>query len=135
MALFSWNQKYSVGVQAVDSQHMGLFSILNELHAGMMSGQGKDLTGPMLKKLLEYTRTHFRDEERMMAKTLYPGLTEHKVLHQELVKQVDSYVARFERGEITLNAHLLNFLRDWLTSHIQKTDQQYSGWMKEHGVS
>ncbi len=55
-------------------------------------------------------------------------------MHRDLVKQVDGYVARFERGEISLNVHLLNFLRDWLTNHIQKTDHQYGPWLNEHGV-
>ena len=134
MALLTWNEKYSVGVYELDGQHTGLFGILNDLHDAMMKGQAQSLTGPLLKKLVEYTRKHFKDEEAMMARTSYPGLAAHRVLHQELVKQVESYVGRFERGEITLNVHLLNFLRDWLTNHIQKTDHQYGPWLNEHGV-
>ena len=134
MALLKWNQKYSVGVHALDDQHTGLFNVLNELHAAMMKGQAQTLTGPLLKQLVEYTRTHFAAEESMMARTNYPGLAEHRVQHRDLVKQVEGYVARFERGEITLNLHLLNFLRDWLTNHIQKTDHQYGPWLNEHGV-
>ena len=134
MTLLNWNEKYSVGVHALDDQHSGLFNILNELHAAMMKGQAQTLTGPLLKKLVEYTHTHFVAEESMMARTNYPGLAEHRALHQDLVKQVEGYVARFDRGEITLNVHLLNFLRDWLTNHIQKTDHQYGPWLNEHGV-
>jgi hemerythrin-like metal-binding protein len=134
MALLTWNQKYSVGVRALDDQHTGLFNILNELHAAMMKGQAQTLTGPLLKKLVEYTHKHFTDEEAMMARTNYPGLASHRTEHQDLVKQVEGYVARFERGDITLNLHLLNFLRDWLTNHIQKSDHQYGPWLNEHGV-
>ncbi len=134
MALMTWNQKYSVGVHALDDQHTGLFNILNELHAAMMKGQAQTQTGPLLKKLVEYTRIHFAQEESMLARTKYPGLAEHREMHRDLVKQVDGYVARFERGEISLNVHLLNFLRDWLTNHIQKTDHQYGPWLNEHGV-
>jgi hemerythrin-like metal-binding protein len=134
MALLTWNQKYSVGVHALDDQHTGLFKILNDLHAAMLKGQAQTLTGPLLKKLVDYTRTHFADEESLMARTKYPGLTEHRAQHQDLVKQVEGYVERFERGEITLNVHLLNFLRDWLTNHIQKSDHQYGPWMNDHGV-
>ncbi|MGA2352129.1 MAG: bacteriohemerythrin [Terracidiphilus sp.] len=134
MALMTWNQNYSVGVQKVDAQHTVLFDIINDLHAAMMKGQAQSLTGPMLRKLLDYTNTHFKAEEAMMASSKYPGLAAHQVKHRELVKQVEDYVARFDKGEITLNLHLLNFLRDWLTSHIQKVDMEYSPWMKEHGV-
>jgi hemerythrin len=129
-----WNSTYSVGVKTLDSQHTVLFDILNDLHAAMMKGQAQSLTGPLLSKLLTYTRTHFSEEEAMMARAVYPGLAAHKVKHQDLIKQVEDYAARYDRGEITLNMHLLNFLRDWLTNHIQKVDHQYGPWLNEHGV-
>jgi hemerythrin-like metal-binding protein len=123
-----------VGVQTIDNQHNVLFGIINELHAAMMKGQAQSLTGQLLKKLAEYTRTHFTDEEAKMASTRYPGLAEHRIKHNELLKQVGDYTVRFEKGEITLNMHLLNFLRDWLVNHIQKVDREYGPWMNERGV-
>jgi len=134
LALLTWNSKYSVGVNALDSQHTALFDILNDLHAAMLKGQAQPMTGPLLHKLVEYTRTHFTAEEAMLAETSYPGLSDHRKLHHDLMKQVEDYSVRFERGEITLNLHLLNFLRDWLTNHIQKVDHEYGPWLNEHGV-
>jgi hemerythrin-like metal-binding protein len=130
----TWNSKYSVGVKALDSQHTVLFGILNDLHAAMMKGQAQAMTGPLLRKLVDYTRTHFTAEEGMMANARYPGLNEHRVKHRDLMKQVEEYVGRFDRGEITLNLHLLDFLRDWLNNHIMKEDHQYGPWLNEHGV-
>jgi hemerythrin len=134
MALMTWSKSYSVGVQIIDSQHTVLFDILNDLHSAMMTGQAQSLTGPLLRKLLDYTNTHFKAEEAMMADAKYPGLADHKIKHRELIKQVEDYVARFEKGEITLNLHLLNFLRDWLTNHIQKVDMAYSACLIKHGA-
>ena len=134
MALLNWSSSYSVGVKTLDSQHTVLFDILNELHAAMMKGQAQSLTGPLLRKLQEYTRNHFSAEEQMLSAARYPGLAEHRKLHVDLMKQVEEYAGRFERGEITLNLHLLNFLRDWLTTHIQKVDKQYGPWLNENGV-
>ena len=134
MALLTWNNTYSVGVKTIDSQHTVLFDILNDLHAAMMSGKASSLTGPILKKLVTYTKEHFAAEEAMLASTKYPGLAEHKVKHKDLIKQVEDYSARFDRGEITLNLHLLNFLRDWLTNHIQKVDHEYGPWLNKNGI-
>jgi hemerythrin len=50
------------------------------------------------------------------------------------MKQVEDFAARFERGDITLSVDLFNFLRDWLTTHIQKEDKEYGPWLSEHGV-
>lgn len=134
MTLMAWNSSYSVGVLTLDSQHTILFDILNELHEAMMEGKASSLTGPILRKLVTYTREHFAAEEGLLAKSQYPGLEGHKLLHRDLIKQVEDYSERFERGEITLNLHLLNFLRDWLTNHIMKVDHEYGPWLNEQGV-
>jgi hemerythrin-like metal-binding protein len=134
MALLNWGQNYSVGVQAIDGQHKVLFDIVNELHGAMLKGQAQTLTGPLLRKLAKYTQEHFTAEEAAMASAMYPGLADHKIKHRDLIKQVDDYIARFDKGEVTLNLHLLNFLRDWLATHIQKTDKEYGPWLNERGI-
>jgi hemerythrin len=134
MALMTWNSKLSVGVEKLDEQHHVLFEILNDLHTAMMKGSASSMTASLLKNLLEYTRTHFTVEEGLMARTSYPGIEAHRVEHRALIKQVEGYADRFERGEITLNLHLLNFLRDWLTNHIQRADHEYGPWMNGRGV-
>jgi hemerythrin-like metal-binding protein len=118
----------------MDSQHTVLFGILNDLHDAMMKGQAKQATGVLLRKLLDYTRSHFTAEEAMMAASGYKGLGQHRAIHRELTKQVDEFAARYERGESAMNLQLLNFLRDWLTTHIQNEDQKYGPWMNEHGT-
>jgi len=135
MALLTWNSKYSVGVKPLDSQHTVLFGLLNDLHGAMMKGQAQSLTQTLLQKLVQYTRTHFKDEEAMLAATKYPGLASHKVIHVALIKQVEEYAVRYHAGEISVNLELLNFLRDWLTNHIQKVDHEYGPWLNEHGVN
>jgi hemerythrin len=134
MALMTWNDGFSVGVKTMDDQHKGLVNTLNDLHAAMLNGQAKQVTGLLLERLVRYTREHFSAEEAKMNATHYPGLAEHRVKHRDLTRQVEQYVTRFDRGEITLNVHLLNFLRDWLTSHIQKEDRNYGPWLNDHGV-
>jgi len=134
MALLTWDKKYSVGVKTLDGQHTVLFGLLNDLHGAMLKGQAAGLTGTLLHKLVDYTHTHFKDEEAMMAAAKYPGLADHRLKHRDLIKQVEEYSARYDRGEITVNLQLLNFLRDWLTNHIQKTDHEYGPWLNEHGV-
>jgi len=135
MALLTWNASYSVGVKTLDSQHTVLFGILNDLHDAMMKGQAQSITGTLLKKLVSYTQEHFSAEEAMLTKTNYPGLAEHKIKHNNLIKQVQEYVTQYEQGGGSLNIQLLNFLRDWLTNHIQKVDHEYTPWLNSHGVS
>jgi hemerythrin len=134
MALVTWNEKLSVGVRSVDDQHTVLFNLINDLHAAMMKGQARAIVGGLLKDLLAYTRNHFTAEEELMDSKQYPALSDHKRLHRELTKQVEDYIVRYEKGDLTVTTHLADFLSNWLTNHIQKTDQAYGPWLNQHGV-
>ncbi len=134
MALKVWNESMSVGVARIDGQHKGLFDMINELHAAMMEGKGRTVTGPLLKKLMKYTHEHFSVEEKMLETAQFPGLAAHRKYHRDLTDHVDVLAARYERGEASVNIELLSFLSDWLTKHIQGVDKGYTQWVKEHGV-
>jgi hemerythrin len=134
MSFMTWNENLSVGVRVLDDQHTVLIETLNDLHAAMMKGQARAIAGKLLHSLVEYTRDHFVAEEQMMAATKYPGLAEHRIQHESLGKQVEEFVGRYERGDITISVHLLNFLSEWLTNHIQGDDRKYGPWLNEHGV-
>ena len=130
----TFDKTYSVGIQSIDEQHSSLFDSLNELHAAMLKGQEKSVTGRLLDDLLAYTRSHFSAEEAMLAKTRYPGLAEHRAVHLKLTAQVADYAERYKRGESALSVHLVSFLRDWLSNHILREDRAYSGWLMQSGV-
>jgi hemerythrin len=134
MPLITWNDNLSVGVQSIDKQHGVLVATLNELHEAMMTGQAAEMTGKLLNRLLTYTREHFSAEEAMLSSAGYPGLDSHRLEHRELTRKVEGYVTRFNKGEISLNPHLLHFLRDWLTIHIQREDRAYGSCVLAHGI-
>jgi len=134
MALMTWNNTYSVGIKSVDDQHAGLFDSLNELHAAMLKGQEKSVTGRLLQDLLAYTRSHFSAEESMLARAKYPDLAAHRLKHQKLTDEVAEYAERYKRGESTLSVHLIQFLRDWLVQHILREDRAYSAWLAQAGL-
>ena len=66
MALVTWTDNLSVGVELIDNQHTVLFNTINELHDAMMKGQGRAKVGELLGMLLAYTRNHFSAEEALM---------------------------------------------------------------------
>ncbi len=134
MALLTWDESYSVGVSTLDNQHSVLFNLINELHAAMMHGNSRTLTGTTLRRLLNYTRGHFSAEEAMMASLQYPGLEKHRQTHRKLTKHVEEFEARFERGEGPVNSQLLSFLRDWVTDHVLRSDKEYGPWINKNGV-
>lgn len=135
MALLRWHSRYSAGVKALDDEHKVLIATLNELHAAMMKGKGKSVANPILKRLLEYTSSHFATEERLMSSCGFAGLAEHRTRHEKLTNQVVEYLGRHQKSEGDMYIPLLHFLRDWFRVHIMQEDQEYGPWLNRHGIN
>jgi hemerythrin len=135
MALITWNSTYSVNVKEIDLQHQKLVALINQLHDGMKAGKGKEITGKILSDLADFTKFHFAYEEKLFDQTKYPDTVLHKRQHADLVKQVVSYISKFQKGDAILTMELMNFLRDWLMNHIVATDKKYTSFFNSKGIN
>lgn len=134
MSLISWTPNLSVNVPAIDEQHKRLVQMINDLHDAMGKGKGKEVLSPLLSKLIDYTVVHFQSEEAFMRKCGFPGVAQHQLLHQELTEKVKKLKARFETGELLITMDTMNFLKDWLKTHILGSDKQYAQFVAQHGA-
>jgi hemerythrin len=133
MSLLKWNQKYAVGVKALDNHRNTFIGILNELHAAMMMGQAQSVAGPLLLKLKDHARDHHSTEERMLETAKYPGLAQQREQHREFAGKIDEFASRHEQNDPTMYVQLLRFMRDWLHNHMLNEDQQYRPCLNERG--
>ena len=133
--MFDWSANYSVGVGSVDAQHQNLFAMGRELHAAMVAGQGKAALSRILDRLVQYTTVHFAHEERLMRLYDYPDFEAHRAQHVALTNQVLKFQADFLAGRATMSVQLLQFLRNWLQSHIQASDLKLAPYLKERAVA
>jgi len=135
MPLLSWNDNLSVGVATIDADHKKLVSIINELFDAMRAGRGQDALGKILDSLVSYTKTHFAREENFFAQTGYPDSTAHKKLHDDLTRQVLEVQRKYKQGETgILSVEVMNFLKDWLLTHIKGEDKKYGPHLISKGI-
>lgn len=130
MAFIDWTPALSVSIPSIDQQHQKLISLINELHDAMRMGKGRDVLGRVLGELLDYTRTHFADEEEKMRARGYADLAQHKRIHDELTEQVIRLKHEFDSGQTVLTIEVMNFLQHWLTNHIMVSDKAYMPYLK-----
>ena len=130
ICMFEWKSEYATGIGSIDAQHQTLFAIGRELFAAMSSGQGKSVLARILDRLVQYTGVHFAHEERLMKLHQYPDFPAHKAEHDALVKRVLAFRADFAAGRATMAVQVLQFLKEWLESHINKSDQAYTACLK-----
>jgi hemerythrin-like metal-binding protein len=135
MPLMTWTDKMSVGVKVLDDDHKRLMALINDLHDGLKAGHGKEALGKILDGLVNYTKSHFAREEQFFSKTGYPNSHTHKKEHDDLTHQVLDVQAKYKSGDVaTLSMDVMDFLKTWLTNHIQGSDQKYSTHLNAHGV-
>lgn len=123
MELMEWNDRFKLGHGKIDSDHMKLVALINELTEAMLKRAGKEICGKVLDELVNYFKTHFAMEEQLMTVHHYGNTVAHQAEHAEFVAEVLDFKSRFEAGSVTLSISLLNFLREWLIKHILVTDK------------
>ncbi len=135
MPLMTWTEKMGVGVKVLDEDHKKLVGLINDLHDALKAGHGKDILGKILDSLVTYTKYHFDREEQLFAKTGYPNSHAHKKEHDNLTQQVLGVQSKYKAGADTfLTMEVMDFLKTWLTNHIQGSDQKYTAHLNTHGV-
>jgi hemerythrin len=132
--LFTWNDSYSVKVNLCDAQHQKLFAIMNELADAMRVGKGSQVVSRTIGELLQYTRTHFQQEEALLRKANYPQLGPHQEMHRRFIADVELLDRQTREGHTPNSVAVLNLLRDWLVNHIQKMDKAYSAHLNAAGI-
>ena len=132
--LFQWKQTCSVGVQAMDDQHANIMDTMNELQLAMIRSHPQVSVDELLNRLIEFTRLHFRSEERLMEQHGFPGLAGHRDEHQRLLRQLQETVSELQHGKTVDISKLLFFLHSWFIDHVEGLDQQYGPWLNKRGV-
>jgi hemerythrin len=135
MSMFSWKDSYRVEVEEIDQQHRTLIAMVDELHQAMRGGKGKEVLGEILKKLVQYTQTHFAAEERLMAKHGYPEYEEHRARHERMREKVLDIQRQYQEGRISLTLDVMNYLENWVDTHILGTDMKYAPFFQSKGLS
>ena len=130
MGLITWDARLATGHPKIDEQHQTLIEAFNRLHAAMKQGHGRDQVGPTLVFLRDYTVSHFQMENELMNRHAYPGGAKHQAIHQDLVAQVADLVQKFQAGATALTLPVMNFLENWLVTHIQGEDFRLAEFLR-----
>lgn len=125
MAFIDWTDQLSVNNLSIDSEHKKLVNLTNKLHDAMRQGEGSKVVGGILEELINYTKTHFNNEEKIMRNHNYAELDAHIKQHDSFVDEVEKFYTNFKAGSVSISVSLMNFLKNWLIEHIQGSDKKF----------
>ena len=131
--LVAWSPALELGHPVIDGQHRRLVDLLNRLFAALESGKARRILETVLEELVDYTLTHFREEEQLFLASRYPDKEKHLGLHREFAETVGNFQNDFKAGRVVLGSETMTFLKDWLVNHIQGTDREIVEYLAKAG--
>lgn len=125
MHLFEWTTDLELDIPQIDDQHKELVRLINSLHGSIQEGHSSETVDTTLNHLLQYVEVHFDTEELAMQQRRYPGYKDHVLLHEKFRTKVLDLKKEQLQGREIATFELLNFLADWLRSHIAGEDVSF----------
>jgi len=77
-----------------------------------------------LHEIIEHTRGHFKNEERLMREVDFPAFTMHEGEHIRVFNEMQRVVSGWlsTKNNELLHEYFLGSMVDWLTTHIMTMD-------------
>jgi hemerythrin len=139
----TWNEAWSLRIDAVDAEHRALIDQLAQLAERFAAPLDQDTGAPRaeqgaaelqhealmlaLERFGEHARVHFQNEEAFMRAIDYPGLGGHRSEHALLLAEYVEMVRDLKEQNVTLlDPETVSALRGWVVAHILGSDREFA---------
>jgi hemerythrin len=120
MALLQWKDQYSVGIAAVDHEHMELIDLINRLHDALTVKGAQPSVEDFFGDLYKSISAHFALEEQFMRERRYDQIAPHKQDHERLLDEIRDLMD--EVSDQSDLATLSKRLEAWFSRHFETHD-------------
>jgi hemerythrin len=129
---YTWNKRLETGNVTIDNQHKELIAAINSLLDACSEGKGRTKIEETSQFLVNYTKRHFADEEKLQLQSHYPDYANHKKYHEGFVQEVNQIVAELKKEGPTLVmvGKINNAIAGWLIRHISTEDVKVANHIK-----
>jgi len=116
-----------VDVPHIDAQHRRIF----ELAATFTDCGDQIRVMQSLAALCDYVKTHFREEEALMASCAFPGIEAHRRQHEECRTMLVKLLADARHMSLDQIAdEVQRLINGWIYNHILTADSAYAPYLK-----
>lgn len=106
MAFVDWDESFSSGNAAVDTQHRRLIDLLNNLHETAAEGKDHSAQLDALQELVDYLEIHHRFESAILD------------VDSGIVDMGKDILSDFTASQGTMTTEEVSGLKDWIVGHI-----------------
>ncbi len=130
MTLLQWQERYSVGIDAVDHEHKELIELINRLHDKLTANGDESSIEAFFGDLFKGVSSHFALEEKLMRERHYDQVAQHKQDHERLLDEIRDIMDEFS-GEADI-AELSAQLDAWFSKHFETHDARLHQALTSH---
>ncbi|MDO8890895.1 MAG: bacteriohemerythrin [Sulfurimicrobium sp.] len=132
---FVWSDTMNTGIMEIDDQHKMLVGILNRLFHAVVQRENNEITIEILDTLVDYTKTHFGLEEKLLQDAGYnpTEFAAHQQEHRAFIEKISNAANKHLVEGKSVSFEIINFLKHWLQEHILITDKKYAEALKSAG--
>jgi len=136
--MFEWREEYSMSIESMDNQHKQLLKIADQIMLLLADVKEIDVYDDIMahiESLINYTLTHFKDEEALMARFAYPELAQHQREHQEIIDKLKAIdLESLDRNQEDFLKDLIRFIGKWILSHVMSSDKGYKHYFDDKNI-
>lgn len=121
-----WSDKFCIGCAIIDAQHKELIEKVAALEELLAQGKADDESfSDAILFVVEYARTHFKEEEDLMEKLQYPGFAQHRKLHDQMINHLANFLKDMQSGVGGTFSELVSYLYVWIEAHVLVEDRKF----------
>lgn len=130
MALIIWDERYSVGIESLDWDHIVIASLINHLDEVKQHGSNEGAVAAIVRALIRIAYEHFAREELLFLRYDYPEREVHRREHRLLEEQLEELYAAYRlTPDPEISREIMELLNFWLVEHILKVDKRYEPFL------
>ena len=108
----------------MDEGHQKFFDIFNKWEEALRAGDDENAIKGALNELIDFSRAHFREEERLMIDSGYAGYESHSKEHKNFLDKVLQFSNDHASGDDMVGINISSFMRNWIQNHIKGVDME-----------
>ncbi len=121
------NDKHILGNEQMDMLHKEFVDIYNSLENNEVESYKN-----VMAKLLEQSKRHFCQEEKMMEQFNYPRKRDHIDEHQKVLAEMEYFINKSNTkiGQMMMKSYFNEKLLSWFDLHLISMDSDLSSFVK-----
>lgn len=130
MEKIKWIPNYNIGNTVIDTEHQYLIGIINDVIEKRKDMNLDDIKVVFLK-LIEYSKFHFANEEKLMRKVGYEYISIHREQHKKFIAELMRVNKEIIAENQYVSFEILVYLSEWFINHIQVMDKGIKPYLME----